>query len=237
MIKYYLILFSIIIVGCAGGQLNDSYVNIEKKTFMHDLLVEVNGEKFIGSGVLKKAAEYKVTVFPEQKIDRIIFTTCHMQKTDDAPKTDGIFKKSVSITLRDIPNVVDVFACSLGIVTFNEKTRENGFARLMFSDSRPEVSLPVLLKCNGAVTFYRDGVSICHAPSGLIQQLTFSEPVVQAGSRPECDVMKAVDDKTFTFYMPPSQCTYYFVSNRKLNGKNVVHRFHSIGFTAQPVKE
>jgi hypothetical protein len=232
--KYYLILFSIILGACSTGQFDTSYINIDKKTFKHDLQVDINDEKFIGTGVVKKANVYNVTVYPDEKIERIIYTTCHEEQVIDKPKTNGWFKKSISFSLNNVPNVSDVSSCSLEIITLDQESRKNSFATIEFQDERLEVQLPVTLKCNGIIKKYETGVSICQSATGLIQQINFSEPVIQAGATQNCDVMKSIDDKTFTFAMPQGNCSYYFGAQRKVGGKRVLARLQTIGYTDWP---
>lgn len=206
-----------------------------KTTFKHDLMMEVNGVKFKGTGVIPRAAQYKIKLFPQDKIDRVFWHTCHQEDVIDKPDT-GWFTKAYEFYLSDVPGVQDVNACALDIVVMDQQSRRNGFATLEFLDTRPEVSLPALLKCNGVTTFYDKGVSICQSAEGLIEQLKFNEPVVQTGAKPECDVMKALDDKTFTFVMPRGKCTYYFTADRKIGGKRVSHRLQTVGYSEVPPK-
>jgi hypothetical protein len=209
--------------------------NLEESTFKHDLVLEVNGEKFKGVGVIKRASQYKIKIYPNERIDRVFWHTCHQEDTVDKPDT-GWFTKSYEFYLNDVPGVQDVHACALDIVSMDQQSRRNGFATLEFLDMRPEISLPALVKCNGMATFYDKGVSICQSAEGLIEQIKFNEPVVQTGAKPDCDVMKALDDKTFTFIMPKGKCTYYFTSDRKIGGKRVSHRLQTVGYTNVPPK-
>jgi hypothetical protein len=222
------------IIACASAPTPDYSKNIENKTFKHDLLVDVNGTRFKGIGVAKKASTYHIIIYPTEKIDRLTYTTCHLQQTIDQPKT-GWFSGKFEFDLTDIPGVTDVHACSLQILAMNEDNRVNMFALIEFQDTRPEISLPATVKCNGDLRSYPDGVSICQTAAGLVEQISFNETVIQKGSSPQCDVMKSIDDKTFTYFMPSSNCTYYFSSQRKINGKRVSHRLETLGFTEVPV--
>ena len=222
------------IIACASAPLPDYSKNIETKTFKHDLLVDVNGVRFRGVGVAKKASAYHITIYPTEKVDRLTYTTCSLQNTIDQPKT-GWFSGKVEFDLNDIPGISDVHSCSLQILAMNEDNRVNMFALIEFQDTRPEISLPATVKCNGDTKYYPDGVSICQTAAGLIEQITFAESVIQKGSSPQCDVMKTNDDKTFTYYIAPSNCTYYFSSQRQINNKRVSHRLQTLGFTENPV--
>jgi hypothetical protein len=229
-----IIYVSLFIFSCSSGQFDTSYVNIENKTFRQDLVVDINGEHFVGSGLVKKAQDYNVVVYPDDKVERIIYSTCHEEQVIDKPKTNGWFRKSISFTLKNVPNVSDVSSCSLEIIVLDEQSRRNAFATIEFQDQRPEVQLPALVKCNGVIQQYNSGVSICQSAMGLIQQINFNEPVIQAGVKGSCDVMKSIDDKTFAFMMPKGKCTYYFGSNRKLNGKRLLARLQTIGYSDIP---
>lgn len=236
IIKYYYVIFLVFLIGCSTGQFDTSYINIEQKTFKHDLLIEINGEKFIGTGVVKKSNQYDITIFPSDKIERIIYSTCHEEQVIDKPETNGWFKKSISFSIKNVPNVSDVVSCSLEVIVLDEQSRRNAFATIEFQDQRTEVQLPALVKCNGIIKRYDTGVSICQSAYGLIQQIDFTEPVIHDGSKPECEVIKesGVDKKSFTFVMPKGNCTFYFGAQRKINGKRVLHRLQTIGYSEVP---
>jgi hypothetical protein len=205
-------------------------------TFKHDLIVEVNGSKFKGIGVVPRHSQYTVKITPDEKIDRLIWQTCHQDDVIDKPKT-GWFNKSYEFVLKDVPGVVDVTSCSLELISMNEAHRQNAFATIEFLDTRPEVSLPALLKCSGVMTNYSQGVSICQSSAGLVQQITFSEPVVNEGADGTCNVMNSKDRLVYTFFMPKGKCTYYFVAKTKLGEKRLLHRLQTIGYTDVPLKD
>lgn len=227
-------LLFLIFSACSTAPLPDYTQNLDQKTFKHDLLVEINGVRFRGTGVVKKANVYDITVYPTEKIDRIIYQTCHQEQVIDQPPTGWISGK-FNFEIKDVPGVSDVNSCSLQIIAMNEDKRVNMFALIEFQDERPEISLPAILKCNGETKSYSNGVSICQSAFNLVEQISFSEPVVQKGASPMCDVMKSKDDMVFTYFMPKGSCTYYFSSQRKLNGKRISHRLQTLGYSEVPV--
>lgn len=208
--------------------------DIENKVYEQELVIEVNGEKFRGAGVVKHASEYKIKVYPDERIQFITWHTCHENHSEKKPKT-GWFSKAFEFVLKDVPGVVDVASCSLEISLLDGDKKHIGLATIEFQDTRPEVSLPAIVKCNGVVKNYETGVSICQNAAGLVQQISFKEPVLIADKKQkeECKTMKTIDEKTYTFLMPVGKCTYYFGADRKLKGKMLLHRLQTIGFTEE----
>lgn len=232
----YLLLVSLLLAACGTFQLPEIPKDVSDVTFKHDLVIEINGKKYTGVGVVPRSSSYHIKVYPDERISRIFWNSCHQGNEVDQPNT-GWFKKTYEFDLKEVPGVQDVYACALEVTVMNMEKRKNGFAVLEFLDSRPEVNLKALVKCNGSLEYYENGVSICQSAAGLIQQIKFSEPVIHAGSMGNCaDVMKAADDKTFTYIMPKGKCTYYFGADRKLNGKTVLHRLQTVGYTEAPLK-
>lgn len=207
-------------------------------TFRHDLRVRVNGVGYAGVGVAPIAPIYQVTVFPEGKIDRIIWQTCHQESVVDKPDRSfwDVVKRDTSyqFQLKPQAGLEDVNACALEITVLEEKKRRNGFAVIDFEDRRPEISLASRVKCNGVEATFK-GVSICQSSAGLMQEISFSEPALIRGVTGACDVMKSDDELKYQFPMPRGKCTYNFVAQRKhANGRRLVHRLNVVGYNDVP---
>lgn len=203
--------------------------------YRHDLTLEINGQKCVGTCVVPMADRYKVVIYPHGKIDRIMWQTCHQESVVDSPKS-GWFDKKYGFEFRQAAGIEDSKACALEVGVFEERKKRNGWAVVDFQDARPETSLPASLKCNGSV-FSTTGVSICQSASGLIQEIAFGTPVIVRPS-PECAVLTTKDEKTYTFPLAKGKCTYYFVSNLKTDkGVRRMHRLNTIGYSEVPVKE
>lgn len=227
-----LLAFFLFLTGCSLFQYEQLPVPSAGETYKHDLSVKINGVSYVGVGVVKRASSYKLEVFPEGKIDRIMWRTCNREEVVDKPPS-GWFSNKFEFTVTPAAGLEDITSCGLQITVLEEKKRRNGFAFFDFEDARPEVSLPAKVTCNGKLQSL-SGVSVCQSASGLVQQIFFSSPVVQSGSSPECDIMRPFqgDETIYRFAMPPGECTYYFVAQTKAtNGKRLLHRLTTIGYT------
>lgn len=230
--KYLLFLF---LTGCSLFQYKELYQPNANDFYRHDLKVKVNGVDFIGVGVAALSTSYKISVYPEGKINRIMWRTCNREEVVDEP-SNGWFSSKYEFELKPVSGLEDITSCGLQITVLEEKKRRNGFAFIDFQDKRVETSIPSILICNGVTRTY-SGVSVCQSAQGLYQQISFTTPVVQRGSSLECDVMKPLngDEKVYRFSVAKGECSYYFVAKDKApNGKRYIHRLTTIGYTDVP---
>jgi hypothetical protein len=201
-----------------------------------DLQVKINGKDFSGIGVVPQAPAYEIVVYPQDKIDRIIWQTCNREEVVDRPNT-GWFNKSYRFSFTPLSPIEDEKACALQITVLTEKTNRVGMALFAFTDKRVEVNVPATVRCNGRSDQYPGGVSVCQSAAGLTQQIEFRDPVINAGVKGACNVMKTDNEKVYTFEMPLDKCTYYFVAQDKAsNGKRRVHRLETAGYNFIPVR-
>lgn len=225
------LLFALLFLsGCSSLSVkNDSPSVIDQSQVqLHTLKVSVNGQEYKGTGVLPIAERYKITVFPEEKIEEIVWNTCHQFNRVQRPST-GWFNKSFSFIFKPTIGIEDKASCALKISVLTKDVAMD-FALLEFQDSRPEVGLNALLKCNGKTENVR-GVGVCQSAAGLRQEILFRQPVVVNPS-PDCAVFSSKDEIEWTFDIAPSECTYYFVSNeRASNGKRYIFRLRTLGAT------
>lgn len=224
-----------VLAGCQTGGEPVQTTNHSQTVQRHDLKLKVNNVSCIGACVVEPASSYHVKVFPEERIDRIVWQTCHREVVVDQPKT-GWFDTGYEFDVVLQRGIEDVTACALEITTLSQKSRV-GFALVEFQDARPEVALPATLKCNGEWKAYPKGVSVCQTAAGLKQQIEFQTSVVITGVAPGCDVMQSDNEKVFRFNVAPGKCTYYFVSNlRNGQGTRLIHRLSTIGYSEIPVR-
>ena len=206
--------------------------------YQHTLKVKINDQTIKGFGVAPRAQAYRVKVYPEGKIDRIMIRTCHRELTFDKPDRTfwDILKQDNTFTTDVYRNqeIEDVAACAMEIDVFEERKKRSGFAVVDFLDARPEVSLPVLVKCNGEAIRYDNGVSVCQSAAGLTQEFVFGEPViVDSGDCP--GVFSTEIKKQWLFQMPSGKCTFYFASERQhANGKRIKARVNTLGYSQVP---
>lgn len=225
--------------GCGTTVKSDILKFNMNDVYRRDLKVKINGKEFTGAGVVPRADKYEIEIDPPGKIDRIMWQTCNRDEVIDSPDS-SFFSKKFKFSFQPV-KLEDTSSCGgLTITVLEEKKRRNGFAFLDFQDKREEVSVPVVLTCNGVVESHT-GVSVCQSAAGLFQEMIFNEPVKQAGAVGECDVMSPFNgnEQIYRFQMPKGECTYYFVAqSRAPNGERKLHRLTTIGYTdVLPIKE
>lgn len=231
--KYYLavvlVLFlALLLSACSMFEKKLPNISVDE-IYRHDLKVQINGVTYNGVGVVEAAPEYTVKVFPKGKIDRLMWRMCDGEDVlDDLGDDDFTFK--IKPTQLETKSTCG----TLQITVLEEKKRRNGYALIVFKDTRPEMSLPAELTCN-KVTSQPNGVSVCQSAEGLYSQIKFSEPVVQMGAEAGCDVIRPNkgDETTFLFSLPKDECNFFFVaqSRAKENGKRKVHYLTTLGYT------
>lgn len=232
------ILLVLVVSGMMSGCGSIPAMEVDEKqvdaTYRHDLRVIIDGVATSGLAIVQKRDEYKLEVTPLGKIDRIVWGTCHQQKVIDQPANGW---KSYSFTFKPDPTMEQSQGCPLEISVLEEKLKRNGWATIAFSSALPHRKLEASIKCDGKSNMILPGAALCQSAAGLYQRITFKEPVVQKGARPECDVMKTSDQKTFDWSMPKGKCDYVFVSNTKAsNGKRLELELNTIGYTDVPVR-
>lgn len=220
--------------GCASISTPEDVKRLAVETFRKDMKVVVDGVEYRGTGVLPIRPAYKIQITPKEKASRLILQNCHREIVIDKPKT-GWFSKTYQIDFAPIDVAESGKLCQLEIASTNEQVK-NSFAFFEFDDSRPEVSLQALLKCNGQQSFSRAGVSLCQSAEGLEQVISFSQKVVNEGNIEECNQPESKDGFTWVFIPNKNKCSYYFVAQKKHpNGKRLAHRLTSIGYSMIPV--
>lgn len=210
---------------------------IAEKTWLHDLDLEVNGERIRGVGVVKSAPQYAITIFPTDKIERVQWRSCHQEHTVDKPKSGGWFSSKYEFKFIMQNGIEDNSSCALEITLMEKDDKRIAFATVDFTDKRPEISLQHVTRCNGVARASLGGIGICQSSVGLVQEIEFGAPVVQTGAKPGCDVMRPMDDsrKKWRWIMAPGKCTYYFTAQQKHpNGQRYSSRLNTIGYTDVP---
>lgn len=231
-IIWLLMFVYVFITGCALAPAVDVQKQAEQ-TYRKDMKVTVDKVDYIGVGVLPLQQSYKITLYPKEKISRLIVQSCNRELVIDKPKS-GWFSNDYSFVYTPLPGVETGKLCQLEIAALNENTR-NSFAFFEFDDSREEINLQGFLRCNGAYSVSRAGVSICQAAEGLEQQIFFQE-VVLIGDIPKgCNEPESNDGVFWSFVPNRNKCSYYFVSNlRAKNKKRRAHRLTTLGYSSIP---
>lgn len=205
--------------GCAmAEQKLSTSVNYQK-----DISLEINGEKFTGVAVPKKASQYEIKIKARGKIDMLTITTCHREEKFEEPSS-GWFSSGKSFTYIYKPNkdIEDTRGCMLDIGAYEKLGGRHSWGVIDFETLTE--TLASSLKCNGVETRTR-GSSICQAKAGLVQKIEFTEVVKTSPDSEICSVMTSEDGKSFTYIMPLGECTFFFGTK---DGK--FHRHTTYGY-------
>ena len=167
-----------------------------------------------GVGVMPKAPQYKIKVFPPGKADMITVTSCHREiKTPNPKKKGGWFSKGhYEFTLGLKDSVDHSELCSFDIGVYEKNKGRHAWGLLAISDSS-RYNLPATVKCNGLVKKYA-GTSVCQAKKGLIQEYSFDRKV-SVTKVMGCEIANLSTQekysKTWRFLMPEGECEMFFI--------------------------
>jgi len=183
---------------------------------------------FCGTGVLPYMDEYKITVKSKDKLNYFTMTTCHEEDDTDNPDK-GIFKKDGRVNIVYTPTMERGKACPLYISAYNRKQRH---AWGIIAFEHPRYQLSATVHCNGYVKPY-NGVSICQSRQGLIQKITFSEPVKlikpvkgESDRKGNCPSLGDSYKTEYEFKLPNRECWYGFIGK----GSKKIHQLMTVGY-------
>lgn len=178
--------------------------------YQRDIQLEINGEKFEGTAVPKRADKYEIKIKAKGKIDMLTVTSCHREDKFEEPSA-GWFSsgKQFVYNYKPIPGLEDGRGCLLDIGAYEKIKGRHAWATIQFQTASEK--LPAEILCDGS-SIKSSGVSICQAKAGLLQKIVFPRRVKVSPDSKECDVMKTTDELTYTYEMPLGECNYYFVS-------------------------
>ena len=190
---------------------------------------------FCGVGVLPYQETYKIKVESFAKINLFAMTTCHREITTENPD-DGIFRKNGIVNIEYNPTVEKGKACPLYVAAYN---RQGKHAWGVIALEHPRYGMAAEVRCNGD-KYSANGVSICQAREGLLQEISFLEEVKpvapvngSADRKKPCPELLTKDNKNFKFSMPPRECVYGFIGKTS----RMVHKLYTVGYEEFIVRE
>lgn len=242
--KYFLILFAFILSGCAS--LLGTPVMSTKLTYERDIVMDVSYVKdgkwagplrITGMGVMYKSSHYKVKVYPPGKADMITLASCHRTKKTPNPKKKGGWRQAgyyeFSIPVAD--TVDGENSCFFDVGVFEKEKGRHAWGTIAFEDPS-FYKMKALTKCNGRHKQY-DGVSVCQAKEGSIQQYEFDRLVAPSES-PGCEIVNfdypRPSSKVWKFIMPKGACEVEFYDIE--NPLTQIHRASLVGFDIIPIR-
>jgi hypothetical protein len=198
------------------GKLKNFFQRFKKKKYRE--YKNINETiRFCGTAVLPDLEKYNMVIDSHAKIDFFVSKSCHEENTSENPNK-GLFKKKDKFYLEYSPTVEKGKTCPLYLGAYSRRSK---FGTALIAFESPRFKLPAIVECNGNTEHY-NGVSICQSREGLIQQITFQEPVLiekpvkGPAVRPEgmipCPALKLSKDQKSVkiFKIPPRECIYFF---------------------------
>jgi len=232
--RCYGLILSILLAGCSSVQQKLD----PKMMYPRDLRYVVNEIEYEGVNTIPWAPRYEITILPRAEMTMVAFVTSARSHIF-TPKAKGwTWGSDNSFEYVNPDNGVGAYIPSeleknspLQIDAYSKETGQHSWAFMDFCD--PANKLDATLVCNGGVVESKNGcgVSTCQSRSGLLQKISFLEPVY-ADPDKECALPKQKDNG-YTWELHTGQCVYAFVGRDSL----AVHRATFIGYEGILVRE
>jgi hypothetical protein len=219
-----LILSVFILSSCAVNQ-----VLTEKSVYMHDMKIEVNGHKGVGTLVVPMSSLISVKVRAKGKLDLFVWSTCARNISAEAAFDEGMFSSKYETSFEYRPSVLERTDCAVQLEGYEKIKGRHSWAFIDFEDGTS--TLPATITCNGQ-TYTSKGVTVCQSKKGIRQQVTFAAPVL-VGAQDGCPLPFTEDEKTFYVEIGKGACRYNFLE--KEGERN--HRITTIGYDEVLLRE
>lgn len=201
-------------------------------SYKPDLRIQVGNVVFDGMGVTAIADQTIVTVWSAVSIDRVEISSCARhdvcqikggvlacdQRTQDNPNGRfqidtgwfGSVGKQMQYYFRPDRKERDDSCANLMIAIYDK----NSLAAWGFLDFRnPAMNFPAKFTCNASDWSFA-GVSVCSAKAGTIQQINFTEQIVDSRTEPSCN-LKKISESEYEFQPAVGWCRTSFMSVNK----------------------
>ena len=220
------------------------------KANFKSLEVSVNGKVYHGVGVIPRSEKYEILIRPSSSSKRVVLHSCHIDKVLDPEEIKdrkSFWKKGIKFKYKPQKRVEDKQGCLLRITAMSHEEKPYDYAAFDFLDTRPHVSLPATVLCNGDTRLYDKGASICQAGVDTFQAIILPEvsnftawdesTKKEVSNGPCFNAVESRDGKFFEISVVPNECVYYFTSTKKCGDKYCQHRFTMFGVTDHPFRE
>jgi len=190
------------------GSLQQDPSMVYKKT----LRVTIDDQPYRGTGVYPLSETQKITISPVITPQVIRITSCHREIFLENPKVPYRFHY-------DPTDIESSPACPLEIGVYSiKKGVEYGYIDFITKEN-----LPATIHCNGEIDI-AGGVSICQAKKGLVQKISFSDPVRY---KTNCLIM-IEKNNTFEYQAPKGICQAIFTDSQGLLHRHIVYGYEDI---------
>jgi hypothetical protein len=189
--------------------------------YKRDMIIEFEGVKSEGFVVLPKRNSYKLRFHAKGKLDLFTLTTCHREITAEKIR-GGIFNQvGTEYEMQFTPiEGIETSNCPIFIGGYDEQRGRHSWGAIEIAD--PSMDLEAQTLCNGEKRNHK-GISICQSKEGLIQEISFPEPV-RTAFEGSCK-MDSPDGKTFLYEMIKGECAFVFMAK---DGR--MHRLTTLGY-------
>lgn len=191
--------------------------------YKRDMHITVNQTIGDGAIVVPFGTEYHFEVEAKGKLDLFTFTSCHREITREKAGEGGIFgdKKKVRIIFHPVEGFEDTRTCPVELGGYEISRGRHSWGFVDFE--HPSLKLQARVKCNGKDRT-TNGVSVCQARSGLIQEISFSEDV-RTSPNPKCP-LDEISPRVYRHKSPEGRCVYAFLGR----DSGQIHRHTSLGY-------
>jgi len=192
-----IILFLVLFSGC--GSASDTpppvatFKNAATLPFMAD------GVSYVGMAAIPRKLKTSLRFQLSKSAERIVISTCHRAVDTLNPPNPFVFDYYAVHLIEDTESI-----CILKAQVAS-KTEPMLLAVIDFYGE--EVSMPAWVTCNGT-SLRTGGASVCQAPVGLIQRITFDESVIVEPTE-GCGKIECTGGNC-TFRIGTGYCTYVF---------------------------
>jgi hypothetical protein len=172
-----LILISFLLVGCATVPVRDV------KTFPNEATMpfSVDGVNYVGMAAVPRKTKQIIKYSLPKTAERIVISSCHGAPTALNPSNPYVFEYYPVHLIEDV---------GLCLLKAEVASKESPLSLAVIDFYGEDVTMPAWVTCN-RISLRVGGGSVCQAPAGLIQRITFDEAVLaeplDGSNKIECD--------------------------------------------------
>ncbi len=221
-------LLLLVLLGCTPKEVAD--IASTDVFYRRDVRITLGDRVWTGVAVLPQQSLYRLSLEFAGNLDLFTFTDCHAQWTKEKAGTGGIFGPKNEVDFNYRPSFADETYCPVELGGYEAIKGRHAWGFIDFKTSIE--TAPADLECNGERQS-NIGVSVCQSLTGLIQRVTFLEPMEVVP--PEgCGLPISDDQKTFEFPMNAGRCVYAFL---EYEGNHRIHRLTTLGYDKILIRE
>ena len=201
-----------------------------KLFYKRDIQIEVNGKGYEGVVTIPKASAYQITLRPKGKMDLVLVKSCHREDSAEKSNNGGFFifkgKNEFQYKYKPRQGLEDRRTCPLTVDVYEAEKGRHSWAFLEFEHS--DYALQFKVDCNGH-TAVANGVYACQAKNGLVQRVSFPEPVMFWPVKPEsCAKPEKKGNWFYEIALSTGECLYHFDTQSGVMGKLITIGYQGV---------